>query len=460
MGLISKEVEVTLNSMNMKYYQKLGYTIPKIKNKSRELTTPNGTKIVVKVEDLSSGSGVDIEVICDSKDCENPIIKSTSYTNYKKAVHEDGKYYCQKCASKLFGREKTNKTKLENSISFYAWCKTNGKQDLLDRWDYELNNCTPQTVCYRAGGKYYFKCSKGIHKSELKTISNLAGGDRCKVCTVCNSFAQWGIDNICKDFLERYWDYEKNIINPWNIPKSSGKKVWIICQEKDYHESYNVICSSFLRGRRCPYCNNQNGKIHPLDSIGTLYPKVLETWSDKNKKSPYKYSPHSNQKVWWKCVDDKHEDYKRSINASNKYNFNCPKCIQERDESFLQEKVRLYLEGLKYTILHENNCTIIPKNPKTNRNLQFDNEIKELKLLCEVNGSQHYKIKNFHYKTAKYNNTTPEYELHKQQLHDRYKKFIAYKLGYDYLEIPYWTDDGKETWKQLINDKIEFIHNT
>lgn len=131
-------------------------------------------------------------------------------------------------------------------------------------------------------------------------------------------------------------------------------------------------------------------------------------------------------------------------------------CVSERDESFLQEKIRTYLEFLKYIVLHEHNCTIIPKNPKSkaNNTLPFDNEIKELKLIIEVNGIQHYEVNGFHILGAKHNNTTPEYELHYQQLKDRYKRMYAKSKGYNYLEIPYWTDDENETWRKLINNKI------
>jgi hypothetical protein len=199
-----------------------------------------------------------------------------------------------------------------------------------------------------------------------------------------------------------------------------------------------------------------------LDSLGTLYPQVLKIWSDKNKNSPYDYSPKSEKEIYWKCPDNKHEDYKRSINSSNPLNFRCPDCIRERKESFLQEKVRLYLKSLEYTILHENKCSIMPCNPKYKGNkgqMPFDNEIEELKLVIEVHGIQHYEVCGFHYMAAKKFNTTPEYQLHYQKLKDRYKRIFAKSRGYFYLEIPYWTDNKNEDWKKLIDEKIEHINN-
>lgn len=51
MGLITKEVEILLTN-NVKYYEDLGYKIPREKNKQGKLTVPIGSKILVKINDL------------------------------------------------------------------------------------------------------------------------------------------------------------------------------------------------------------------------------------------------------------------------------------------------------------------------------------------------------------------------------------------------------------------------
>jgi hypothetical protein len=129
----------------------------------------------------------------------------------------------------------------------------------------------------------------------------------------------------------------------------------------------------------------------------------------------------------------------------------CPSCIRERTESILQEKVRLYCESLGFTIRHEHQCTLKCRNPKTKATLPYDNEIVELKLIIEVHGIQHYKITNFHH-LAKIKFITTQKALEDIQWKDQYKKDFVLQQGYHYLEIPYWTDDKKETWKQLIDD--------
>jgi hypothetical protein len=421
--------------------------------------------------------------------------------------------------------------------TFYDWCVENNRQDLLDRWDYELNQCSPKDVGFSVYKKYYFKCPRGLHNSMLHKLNNISNskayphvkckecssigqylidiygnnafnlywdyekniglpweyeiqsdkyiwikcqehdyhgsykvscssfynGSRCPYCRGLkvhpkDSFAQYHIDNTDKDFLKKYWS-DKNQLNPWKLSVKNNKTIYIKCQSVCYHEDYKTTCSMFSFGYRCPYCSLNSGKIHKLDSLGTLYPQVFEIWSDRNKKSPYEYAPKSHCKIYWKCSEGKHKDYLRSIKESNDRNFRCPNCTRERNESFLQEKVRLYLsEELGYKLNHEYECTLIPQNPKyigSQGMMPFDNEVIDLKLVIEVMGIQHYNT-NSYSSIWKDDNLTPEQQLHKRQLYDRYKRYIAFRNGYFYLAIPYWTEKD-ESYKQLIDNKIQEI---
>ena len=172
--------------------------------------------------------------------------------------------------------------------------------------------------------------------------------------------------------------------------------------------------------------------------------------------SPFEVAIHSNKKYWWNCPEGKHEPFKRSCDSSVKYKFRCPECIKERDESFLEEKTRLYLEELGYEVRTEYKCSIIPKNPKTKQPLPFDNEIvleNEKHLIIEVHGGQHYDH-HFFMTIKKITKEEAEKKLQYQQVKDRYKRIKCIQAGYEYLEIPYTAFDKEETYKKLINDKI------
>ena len=118
----------------------------------------------------------------------------------------------------------------------------------------------------------------------------------------------------------------------------------------------------------------------------------------------------------------------------------------------IEEKSRLYLEELGYTVFTEHKCSIRPINPETNRPLPFDNEIilkNEKHLIIEVHGEQHYKIGGLYCKTEK--------DLYNRHSLDRYKRIKCIQVGYEYLEIPYTAFDKEETYKKIIDNKIREI---
>ena len=439
MGLITKEVEVVLANKNIKHFESLGYEILREKDKWGKIRVPRGTIIKIKVEDLSSGSDAKVDVECDN--C-GKYLKNVEWCNYLKYLKDDGKYYCNKCAKKLYGKENELKSRIKNGKSFEHWCLDNNRQDILYRWDYKLNELKPSEITFRSSREYYFKCPKGIHESELKIVTNFVRGiEGVLDCKQCNSFAQWGIDNLGEDFLDKYWDWEKNKnINPWIISKNSGKHIYIKCQEKDYHGSYNIQCYEFAIGIRCSYCVNK--KVHPLDSLGTLHPQVLKIWSNKNKKSPYEYSPMSHQEVYWKCPEGKHEDYPRIINVANNGNFRCPECNEYKGEKEIDNIL------IKFNIPHDSQYKFSDLKGVGNGLLKFDfpvfwdKEQMKLKILIEYDGIQHFR-------PVRFGGISKERAIknYKQQVkNDMIKNLYCAENNIQLIRIPYWEYDNIEKY--------------
>ena len=449
MGLVTKTVKMKWNGRIKKHYEDLGYVYTKM-----------GDEFDVRIEDLTKGSEAKVNCKCDG--CGKDLI--WEYYDYSSHKKENGNTYCRTCGTNLARNGEAA------SKSFYQWCTENNKQDVLDRWDYELNNCSPKEITHGSKKGYYFKCNvHPEHYSELKKINDFTNGQEGSIsCNQCNSIAQYIIDNFPDNNLYDVWDKDKNKeINPWKIAKRSKKKIWVKCQEKDYHGSYEIMCSNFSKGRRCPYCYNK--KIHPKDSLGQYiidnYSEEFlhKIWSDKNNISPFEISLNSHKKIWWKCLNDKHKDYLRMCSTSFRLEFRCPKCVKEMNNSIIEEKTKTYLKELGHEVLTEHNCTIRPFNPKTKMPLPYDNEIALSNgkcLIIEVHGEQHYK--HSFYKTMnKCSDEEAARMLKQRKLYDRYKKAYAEHYGYEYIEIPYTAFDKNETYKQMIDNKIEeILHNT
>ena len=130
--------------------------------------------------------------------------------------------------------------------SFYDWCIDNEKEEWLNLWDYEKNDCTPKDISYGSTKKIFFKCPKGLHDSEQKMIKHLTSGNTSFKCNCCNSFEQWCIENGKEDWLE-LWDYEKNDCTPKDIAYASPKKYYFKCP-KGLHASEKKLISNLTSG--------------------------------------------------------------------------------------------------------------------------------------------------------------------------------------------------------------------
>lgn len=103
--LITKEVEVAINGNNAKYYESLGYEIPRVKNIKGNFVVKRGTTIVIDANDLTSENRTLIDVKCDC--CKSD--KQIANNSYKRNINKNcGKYYCHSCTMKLFNSGENN----------------------------------------------------------------------------------------------------------------------------------------------------------------------------------------------------------------------------------------------------------------------------------------------------------------------------------------------------------------
>jgi len=302
--LLTKEVEIKLGGSNIKHLENLGYEIPRhFNNHHKKIMVKQGTKIIVKTEDLLDGAYVLVDVQCDG--C-GEILKGMKWSNYIKYVHSDKKYYCRACGTSIFGEEKARRTRLKNSTSFYQWCYINLPKEeadiIISRWDNELNigkdnnKLTPQDVSFSSAGLngkgYWFKClDNSEHQSEQKYITNFTSkiSKEMMTCNQCNSIS------ITHPHLVKY------LINKEDAYKySMGSHINIAmkCPKCGYDKelSFNKL---IYQGFACPRCSD--GKPYPekfmfnmLEQLTVKFQTELSKttfeWCDK-----YKYDFYINR---------------------------------------------------------------------------------------------------------------------------------------------------------------------
>ena len=94
--LITKEVEIVLNPENINRFELLGYNIPRYYDKSNYKTSvKRGTKLIIKVEDLTPSSHNMVKVKCDYCGEE----KDIEYRYYYNNINNEfiNKYACKNC---------------------------------------------------------------------------------------------------------------------------------------------------------------------------------------------------------------------------------------------------------------------------------------------------------------------------------------------------------------------------
>lgn len=248
--LLSEIVEVRWNPSNKKYYEDRNYIYTKMNDKFK-----------IKIEDLPTNSNIHVKVKCDCEDCLNPIL-NPKWQDYNRSIHEDGKYYCKKCTHVLFAGEKMRLTKLKNGKSFEQWCIENDRKNILDLWDYKLNKCKPSEIGYATHRKYWFKCSKNIHDSELKDIAVITERGNIK-CDQCNTF--W----------EVYPEYTKYFIYIDDAKKysaMSSKEIKLKCPECGFVKKM-PISRLITQGFACPKCGD--GISYPEKFMFNVLEQIL-----------------------------------------------------------------------------------------------------------------------------------------------------------------------------------------
>lgn len=286
--LITEEVEIKLGR-NYKYYEEKGYFIPKEKTQyylnnhknGTTTTVKHGTKIKVKVSDLTKGSKVIVECVCDN--CEKKL--SMMYSTYFKTNH-DGKIYCRKCAKHIFNSKENNHRYNKNKTDEE---RINGRL-YLDYINFIRN------VLKR--DKYTCYCCKKSSKESIKlNVHHINSYDWCIeertdirngicLCENChkNFHSIYGYGNNTKEQFLKWLNISEMILPNYNYTLSPTKIAYCI-EDEEIIPSIKEYCKNNFNGKGIPNiyncCNHKRVKDGKYEYNILSYRKKHYIWYEE-----------------------------------------------------------------------------------------------------------------------------------------------------------------------------------
>lgn len=343
----------------------------------------------------------------------------------------DGYYYYANLDSLLSGKipDKFHKANPFTIQNIKLWLKINSKPFELVSDKYEGNNKKLKWKCLKEGCGEIFDVTWG----------NITQNKGCPYC--CIPVQKVSLSNCLatkRPDLAAEWHLTLNgDLTPYDITSGSNKKVWWQCSKNPKHVWKEYI-NNRSRGRNCPFCSGHQ----PSEEYNLLFcnPEICKEWNYKrNKKSPEKYTPKSNQKVWWIC---KECGYEWKINISHRTSGDCcgcSKCAESKGE----KEISSYLTELNIDFISQyrfDNCVY-------KRKLPFDFYLPKFNMCIEYDGKQHFEpIKWF----------GGEKGFKKQQMYDKIKNDYCNKNNINLIRIPYWNFNKI---KEIIIENINNINN-
>lgn len=206
--------------------------------------------------------------------------------------------------------------------SFEQWCLDHDREKWLELWDGDKNGISPSEVSWGSEKHFYFKCSRGIHDSELKQICVLTKNRADISCKKCRSIGQWLLDNYGADGISMYWS-ENNTLDPFDVCYSSNKEVLFKCNIGNQHPDYPMMPGTFTgQGCRCSVCINR--KIIPgINDVATTHPWTIKHFL--NSVDATTVCAGSKQLMRFKCPLCGYK-YERSMEKAIRFKCSCRRC--------------------------------------------------------------------------------------------------------------------------------------
>jgi Zn finger protein HypA/HybF involved in hydrogenase expression len=195
------------------------------------------------------------------------------------------------------------------------------RPDLIKDWN--ESNLTPNDVTEGSEKRINWKCHECEHEWECNINNRTKSG--CPYCT-SNRLHYDGRNALTITHPRVIEDWNESLLNPENITAGYDKKVQWRCKECEYEWKTSVY--ERTHGETgCPVCKGL--EVHPdgRNSLGTLFPELVEEWNEKHH-SIFEIRPSSNKPFKWKCKVCEYKWKTSAGNRTKKDGTGCPRCAK------------------------------------------------------------------------------------------------------------------------------------
>ena len=208
------------------------------------------------------------------------------------------------------------------SQTFEEWCLKNNRQDILDLWDYDLNDVLPSEIPYGTKKRYYFKCPNGIHESETRRILDIVEKPDHKI--ICKKCGGHGLIHKIEDLTGRV--FGELIVIEYDVETSKEKKCsYWFCK---------CSCGNIISASRSKLMSGK--KLTCRGSIGHKRSKAEIQKTEDLRRTPeyYQFRKGVIKKDQGKCIIsgetqniEIHHIYSFALYPSFRFDINCGVCI-------------------------------------------------------------------------------------------------------------------------------------
>lgn len=422
-------VYVPVNAKHYKYYENLGYEIPRKENGLLDI----GKTIKVNIEHLPLRSDLYVTKICDYCGEESLVMYGTTM----KARKFTNKDCCNSptCVGQKIMEVNNNKSIPKGKSLLEKF------PEIASEYSIELNKKHPSKVSYGSDKTVWWICKKNKDHIWDDSVKHRTSGKRG--CHYCSNFRINHTNCLATTHPEliREWNAEFNThISIYEISYGSSEIAWWNCPDclsvYDLSVAMRASC-----GQNCPYCRGM--RVNYTNCLATKFPKIAEEWDYKHNDglTPNDVTYGNDIKVWWKCSTCNHNWY-ASVGSRTNMKSGCPSCNQ----TTVEKEIYTYLNGnnIKFEIQYT-----FPDLQINNTKLRYDFAIfdksKELKYILEYDGEYHYiPIRGNAY-------------LEKVQYYDKVKDEYCRRNGIDLIRIPYFQHKEMKSIINKYNKKYKLI---